>query len=249
MNEALIRRAVVLAAGKGTRMGSVTAQTPKPMLLVKGKPILEHILERLAAAGVEEFFIVVGYHHELIERYFRGWLSTGEQAGAVQLEFRVQDPVDGTGSATRLAKDFAGNDSFLLTYADILCDPSEYVRCAGILGQDPNIAAVLAVKAVSDPWQGAAVYEEQGRIRRIIEKPPKGTSTTQWNSAGFYAFDPILFRYLERLEPSPRGEYELTSALDLMLEDSLDLRVSPIEGEWRDVGRPEDLVAENRDAS
>ncbi len=246
MNRASIRRAVVLAAGKGTRMGGVTSETPKPMLLVKGKPMLEHILEGLAAVRVEEFFIVVGYHHEMIERYFRGWGSTQSPGGPLRLEFRVQDPVDGTGSAARLAKDFAGDDPFLLTYADILCDPSEYVRCAGILAQDPNTAAVLAVKAVDDPWQGAAVYEEGGRIRSIIEKPPKGTSTTHWNSAGFYAFRPVLFRYLDRLEPSPRGEYELTSALDMMLEDSLDLRISPIEGEWRDVGRPEDLLAENR---
>jgi dTDP-glucose pyrophosphorylase len=163
----------------------------------------------------------------------------------VKLEFRVQDPVDGTGSAARLAREFVGNKSFLLTYADILCDSSEYVHCGAILHGVPAAAAVLAVKAVDDPWQGAAVYEEQGRVRSIIEKPPKGTSTTHWNSAGFYAFRPILFQYVDRITPSPRGEYELTSALNLMLEDSLDLRISPIEGKWRDVGRPEDLLAAN----
>jgi UDP-N-acetylglucosamine diphosphorylase / glucose-1-phosphate thymidylyltransferase / UDP-N-acetylgalactosamine diphosphorylase / glucosamine-1-phosphate N-acetyltransferase / galactosamine-1-phosphate N-acetyltransferase len=241
-----IRHAVVLAAGKGTRMGSITDETPKPMLLVQGKPLLEHILEGLAAAGVENFFIVVGYRHEMIEQYFRAWRSSqAADRGPANLQFRVQDPVDGTGSATRLAKEFAGDDPFLLTYADILCDASEYVRCGAILQQQPATAAVLAVKAVDDPWQGAAVYEEQARIRSIIEKPPKGTSTTHWNSAGFYAFRPILFQYLDRLQPSSRSEYELTSALDMMLDDSLDLRISPIEGKWRDVGRPEDLLAVN----
>jgi UDP-N-acetylglucosamine diphosphorylase / glucose-1-phosphate thymidylyltransferase / UDP-N-acetylgalactosamine diphosphorylase / glucosamine-1-phosphate N-acetyltransferase / galactosamine-1-phosphate N-acetyltransferase len=241
-----IRRAVVLAAGKGTRMGSITDETPKPMLLVQGKPLLEHILEGLAAAGVENFFVVVGYRHEMIEQYFRAWRpSEAADRGPANLQFRVQDPVDGTGSATRLAKEFAGDDPFLLTYADILCDASEYVRCGAILTQQPATAAVLAVKAVDDPWQGAAVYEEQARIRSIIEKPPKGTSTTHWNSAGFYAFRPILFQYLDRLQPSARKEYELTSALDMMLDDSLELRISPIEGKWRDVGRPEDLLAVN----
>ncbi|MFL6354921.1 MAG: sugar phosphate nucleotidyltransferase [Bryobacteraceae bacterium] len=246
MNKTSIRHAVVLAAGKGSRMGSVTEETPKPMLLVQGKPILEHIVERLAEAGVESFFIVVGYRHQLIEQYFRGWQPPqipGQRP--VKLEFRVQNPVDGTGTATRLAKEFAGNDSFLLTYADILCDASEYVRCGAVLYEEQAATAVLAVKAVDDPWQGAAVYEEQGRIRSIIEKPAKGTSTTHWNSAGFYAFRPILFQYLDRLEPSPRGEYELTSALDKMLDDSLELRISTVEGKWRDVGRPEDLLAAN----
>ena len=237
MSEPFLRLAVILAAGKGTRMGELTRETPKPMLLVQGKPLLEHILERLFAAGIEKFFIVVGYRHEVIEQHFRDWPRP--------IEFRLQDPVDGSGSAARLAKDFAAHDPFLLSYADILCDPSEYVRCASILDRDPATAAVLAVKAVDDPWQGAAVYEENGRIRQIIEKPPQGTSTTPWNSAGFYAFRPTLFTYLDRIRPSPRNEYELTSALDLMLEDGLDLRISPIEGDWRDVGRPEDLDALN----
>ncbi|HTU46034.1 MAG TPA: sugar phosphate nucleotidyltransferase [Bryobacteraceae bacterium] len=232
-----IRRAVILAAGKGTRMGAIAHETPKPMLPILGKPMLEHILERLAAAGFDRFLIVVGYRHEAIEQHFQNW--------PLPLEFRVQDPVNGTGSATRLAKDFADNEPFLLTYADILCDAAEYTRCSRILQEQDAAAAVLAVKAVDDPWQGAAVYEENGRIREIIEKPPKGASTTRWNSAGFYAFRPVLFEYLDRIRPSARNEYELTSALDLMLEDGLDLRISPIAGDWRDVGRPEDLAAMN----
>ena len=232
-----ISRAVVLAAGKGTRMGSFTYETPKPLLPVQGRPMLEHILDRLASAGIQEFFIAVGYRHETIEEHFRNW--------PVPIQFRVQVPVDGTGSAARLAKNFTRNEPFLLTYADILCDPSEYVRCGAILNQHPGAAGVLAVKAVDDPWKGAAVYEEQGRIGDIVEKPPKGTSTTHWNSAGFYAFRSILFDYLDLQQRSPRGEYELTSALDMMIKDGLELRTSPITGEWRDVGRPEDLAALN----
>jgi len=219
-------------------MGEITAEMPKPMLPILGRPMLEHILERLAEAGVERFVVVVGYRHELIEDHFRRW--------RLPVEFRLQDPVNGTGSAALLAKDFAGDQPFLLAYGDILCDSGEYTRCSAILEQNASTAAVIAVKAVDDPWQGAAVYETGGRIRRIVEKPPKGKSSTQWNSAGFYAFRPVVFDYLSRLQPSPRNEYELTSALDAMLAGHLDLRISPIEGPWRDVGRPEDLAAVNR---
>lgn len=224
-------------------MGAITHGIPKPMLPVHGKPMLEHILERLGAAGVNRFFVVVGYHHQMIESHFRVWQPQSGRAS--DLEFRLQDPVNGTGSAARLANDFIGDNTFFLTYADILVDPSEYLRCAQVLQEQPATAAVLAVKSVDDPWQGAAVYEEQGRITRIIEKPPRGTSSTNWNSAGFYAFRPILFDYLDRIRPSPRNEYELTSALGSMLEDSIELRISAIQGEWRDVGRPEDLAAVN----
>lgn len=230
-----IRHAVVLAAGRGTRMGEITRQTPKPMLPIAGRPMLEHILDRLASVGIQRFFVVTGFLHEVIESHFRDW--------RLPIEFRLQDPVDGTGSATNLARDFAGKDDFLLTYADILCDPLEYTRCATALNAGLETVAAISVKAVDDPWQGAAVYEEAGRITRIIEKPPKGTSSTNWNSAGFYAFRPVIFEYLARLSPSSRNEYELTSALDAMLADGLDLRISAIAGDWRDVGRPEDLAA------
>lgn len=218
-------------------MGSMTQQTPKPLLPIHGKPMLEHILDRLRAARIDRFFVVVGYRGELIEGYFR--------KRRTPIQFCRQEPVNGTGAAARLARDFAADEPFLLTYGDILCNPDEYTRCCDTLEQHAEAAAVVAVKAVADPWQGAAVYEQQGRIRRIIEKPPKGSSTTQWNSAGFYAFRPVLFDYLDRIEPSARNEYELTSALDMMLGDGLDLRVSEVTGEWRDVGRPEDLKAMN----
>lgn len=232
-----IRRAVILAAGRGTRMGSITQQVPKPMLPIHGKPMLEHILERLTAAGIEQFFIVVGYRGELIEEHFRG--------RQLRIEFARQEPVNGTGAAARVAREFAADEAFLLSYGDILCDSGEYVRCSETLEQHPGAAAVVAVKAVPDPWQGAAVYEKEGRIRRIVEKPPKGSSTTHWNSAGFYAFRPVLFDYVDRIAPSSRNEYELTSALDMMLADGLELRISEVAGEWRDVGRPGDLKAMN----
>jgi dTDP-glucose pyrophosphorylase len=239
MSELFLHRAAVLAAGKGTRMGKLTAHTPKPMLPVHGKPMLAHILQRLSDAGMNEFLLIVGHGGETIQSYLANW--------PVPTQFCVQDPVNGTGSAARLARKFAANQPFLLTYGDILVDSDEYTRCANVLASDSNVAAVLGVKAVDDPWQGAAVYERNGRIQQIIEKPLQGGSTTHWNSAGFYAFRPILFDYLDRVTASPRGEYELTSALDLMLEDGLDLRISAIQGDWRDVGRPEDLDAVNAD--
>jgi NDP-sugar pyrophosphorylase family protein len=207
------------------------------MLEVQGKPMLEHVLERLAEAGISRFFLVVGYCHAMVESYFGSW--------RLPIEFRVQDPIDGTGSATRLAAEFAAAEPFLLTFGDILCDPEAYTRCAGVLEDHPDCAAVLGVKDVDDPWKGAAVYEEGGRITKVIEKPPRGTSTTRWNSAGLFALRPIAFDYLAKLPRSARGEYELTTIFDRMLTDGLELRISSIEGDWRDVGRPEDLAAVN----
>jgi dTDP-glucose pyrophosphorylase len=237
MPETSIRHAVVLAAGRGTRMGGLTVETPKPMLPVQGRPMLEHILDRLAAAGVEKFLVVAGYRREAIEAHFRHW--------RLPVQFRVQEPVNGTGTAARLAREFTHGEPFLLTYGDILCDASAYVRCGAVLEHYPATAAVLGVKVVDDPWRGAAVYVEAGLVRQVIEKPPKGTSNTQWGSAGLYALRSDVFPYLDRLQPSERNEYELTSIFDMMIGDGLELRISAIEGAWRDVGRPEDLDAAN----
>lgn len=232
-----MRKAVLLAAGRGTRMGGMTAETPKPMLLVQGRPILEHILEGLSSVGVERFFIVVGYRREVIESHFADL--------RFDIEFRVQDPVNGTGSAARLARDFVGRDPFLFSFGDILCRPEAYTRCARTLLDNPATLAVLGVRDVDDPWRGAAVYVANGRITRIVEKPAPGSSTTRWNSAGLYAMRAEVFPYLDRIPLSPRGEYELTSIFEAMLGEGLDLRISPIEGEWRDIGLPEDLDAAN----
>lgn len=233
----MMDRAVLLAAGKGTRMGAITEEIPKPLLPVRGKPLLEHIMDRLAEAGIRRFLIVVGFQGEQIERHFAKW--------KLPVAFRVQEPVNGTGSAAGLAKEFTGGGPFLLSFGDCLCSAAEYVRCLAVLRDNPSTAAVLAAKDIADPWLGAAIYEQAGRISRIIEKPPKGSSTTRWGSAGFYGFRPAIFDYLEKLTPSVRNEYEITSALEMMLADGLELRISPVEGDWRDVGRPEDLAAVN----
>jgi NDP-sugar pyrophosphorylase family protein len=191
----MIRKAVILAAGRGTRMGELTADLPKPMLPVQGRPMLDHILERLAGAGVEEYLIVVGYRREVIKEHLRGWPRP--------ITFIVQERVDGTGSATRLAREFA-TGPFLLTFGDIMVGTDAYRNCARILTTNPETGVVLGVKDLDDPWRGAAVYEVDGRITRVVEKPPKGTSTTRWGSAGLYAMRPVVFEYLDRLQP-PRA--------------------------------------------
>lgn len=227
-----IRKAMVLAAGRGSRMGSLTADVPKPMLPIEGRPMLEHIVERLEQAGIGEILIVVGYRRELIEEHFRD-----------RVRFVTQEVAEGTASAVRLGRDFAAGEPFLLTFGDILCHASNYRGICEIQERE-DAAAVVGVKWAEDPWQGAAVYADDARVvTRIIEKPAPGASTTHWNSAGLYAFGPVVFEEIERVPKSPRGEYEITSAVEQMIEGGRPVRMFEMRGAWRDVGRPEDLDA------
>ena len=111
-------KAVILAAGKGTRMRELTNELPKPMLRVQGKPILEHIVAGIVAAGVRDIFIVTGWHGEVVENHF----GDGKKFGA-RIAFGRQAVQDGTGKAPELAKEFIGDSPFLMTYGDILVQP------------------------------------------------------------------------------------------------------------------------------
>src|SRR5262249_3937835 len=114
-------KAIILAAGKGTRMRGLTREMPKPMLPVNGKPILEHIVEGLIGAGIRDIFIVTGFRAETIENYF----GDGSR-WKTRITFGRQMVQDGTGKAPELGREFVGVSPFVLTYGDILVPPETY---------------------------------------------------------------------------------------------------------------------------
>jgi NDP-sugar pyrophosphorylase family protein len=233
-----VRSAAVLAAGRGTRMKHLTEDIPKPLLPVAGKPLLEHILEMLRDAGIERFAIVTGYLAEKIEQHF----GDGSRLG-VEIRYQRQEIRDGTARALLLTRGSIGASPFVLAWGDILTERTNY---PAMLRRFDEIRAdgLLCVNWIDDPYRGAAVYvDSDGRIEKIVEKPPKGTATTHWNNAGIGAFGPMLFEYAAKVEKSPRGEYELPDAIAAMIRDRLRVYAFPLEGHWSDVGTPEDLAA------
>lgn len=237
MDDRSVRDAVLLAAGRGTRMKGLTEDVPKPMLPVDGRPLLEHILIALRDSGIERFVVIVGYHADRIREHF----GDGGRFG-VRVDYRVQEVRDGTAGALRLAEGGIGGRPFLLGWGDILTAPANYTR---LLDRFAGGAAdlVLAVNWVEDPYRGAAVYAaDDGRIERIVEKPSPGTSTTHWHNAGIGVASAALFTYAARVPRSPRGEFEIPDALTAMIADGRRLEIVPLEGAWLDVGTPEDLA-------
>jgi NDP-sugar pyrophosphorylase family protein len=233
-----IDTAVVLAAGRGSRMGALTAATPKPLLTVAGQPMVARVLAGLARAGVRRAVVVTGYLAEQVEAA----LGDGHALG-LELAFRRQAQPDGTARALLLAAPLLGDAPFAICWGDILVPSAFYATFLDAWTARP-CAAQLAVNAVDDPWRGAAVYvDDDWRVQRVEEKPPRGTSTTGWNNAGIMAFAPLVLDYARRLAPSPRGEYELPQAVTQMVRDGRDVRAVPVRGPWSDVGTPADLAA------
>jgi dTDP-glucose pyrophosphorylase len=233
-----IDTAVVLAAGRGSRMGALTAATPKPLLTVAGRAIAARILAGLGRAGVRRAVVVTGYLGDQVEAA----LGDGRALG-VALSYRRQPTPDGTARALLLAEPLIGGVPFVVSWGDILVPTAFYATFLDAFARQP-CAAQLAVNAVDDPWRGAAVYVgEHGRVQRLEEKPPRGASTTGWNNAGIMAFAPSVFDYARRLAPSARGEYELPQAVAQMVRDGCDVRAVAVPGPWSDVGTAADLAA------
>ncbi len=233
-------KAVILAAGKGTRMKEITKEIPKPMVLIKGKPMLEHIVGTIRDAGITEFGVVVGYKQSVVQDYFGDGSSMG-----VSITYIEQEVQNGTGAALHLAKEFASGEPFFFTFGDVVT-PGENYR--GMLDYFHANAcdALLGLNTVDDPYRGAAVYIDEDRnIVRMVEKPPQGTSTTNLNNAGLMVLGGDVFNFTARLKLSPRGEYELTDIFGMIREEGRRLKGYVLSGYWKDVGTPQDLDIAN----
>lgn len=234
-----ITKAVILAAGRGTRMRELTNDLPKPMIAVRGRPILQHIVEGLRAAGIREVLLVVGYREDVV----RGFFGDGADFG-VAVHYERQVTQDGTGRVVELAKGFTGADAFVLSYGDILLDPTNYPALAAPAPEDE---AIVSVKRADDVSQGGAVFvDERFHLVDLREKPKPGEPTSPWYNAGVYAFRPSLYEFTARLEKSPRGEYELTDAIRALALSGRRVRAYELRGEWADVRDPEVLADLNR---
>jgi NDP-sugar pyrophosphorylase family protein len=229
-------KAVVLAAGRGTRLGELARDRPKALLTVGGEPILALVLRGIAAAGIRDVAVVVGYLGDQVRAAF----ASGEVEGARLSWFEQREP-EGTARAVLLARSLLGEEPFLFAWADILVGPATYRAVVeGAAGTD----GALAVNRVDDPSAGAAVYlDAQGFVSQIVEKPAPGTSATRWNNAGIGVLPPGAWRQIEALRPSARGEYELPQAIDALVREGCRLRAVPVEGPWFDIGTPESLAA------
>jgi len=235
-----IEKAVVLAAGRGTRMRELTADLPKPMIKVRGQPVLQHIVEGLRDAGIREFLIVVGYRADAV----RNFLGDGSRYD-IAIQYATQTVQDGTGRVIDLARDFVRDTPFVLSYGDILVDPTNYKRVVDI---PDNVQAVVTVTRGEDVRKGGAVFlNEHMELIDIREKSETGEETS-WYNAGLYTFRPSIFEFTAKLKPSLRGEYELTDAISALALSRKRVKAVVLTGEWADVRDPEILSRLNRGA-
>ena len=224
----MAEQALILAAGRGTRMRPLTARLPKPLLPAGGAPFLEHQLHALAEAGVKRVVVLVGYRMRKVHEA----LGDGQRFG-LELEYLVQEEQLGTGHAVAQAAGKLDSEFFCLN-GDTLVTTETLRALAAATGEH-----ALAVAQVADCGRYGLVKARKGKLASIIEKGGEGPGGI---NAGIYRFAPSIFKALKAIERSPRGEYELTTALEAVAQG---VTVVKVEGDWLDLGRPWDLLAAN----
>lgn len=229
-------KAVILAAGLGTRMLPLTANTHKILLRVGGKPLIEHTIEALKANGIVEIVLVVNHLKEQI----REFLGDGSRFG-VRISYVFQsNPKGGTGNAVLTAKEEIEDDSFMLLNGDLFFHSSIVGK---MIKMSKDYDGLIASKEVENPSEFGIFEIKNGLIAKIHEKSANPPSNIA--NLGIYILPSEIFDAIEKTPLSKRGECELTDSIDILIKEGFRFRPVLIDDFWLDVGRPSDLDRAN----
>jgi glucose-1-phosphate thymidylyltransferase len=231
-------RALVLAGGSGSRLRPITYTSAKQLVPVAGKPILFYGLEQIAAAGIVDVGIVVGDTHADIERA----VGDGSAFGLSVTYLRQEAPL-GLAHAVLIAEEYLDGDDFVMFLGDNLIEGGIEGFVAAFEADRP--AAQLLLKRVPDPQRfGVAVLDDDGGVVQLIEKPADPPSDLAL--VGVYLFTPAILDAARAIEPSWRGELEITDAIQRLLDGGERVRASEVTGWWLDTGKKDELLDANR---
>jgi len=232
-------KAVVLAAGEGKRLRPLTYTRPKHMIQVAGKPLLEHLLSALKEAGLTDIVMVVNYKAERIKKYFKDGKNFG-----LKIEYAHQKEMKGTADAFGMAENHVKGD-FVAVYGDLLVT-SDAIKAALKLHKKEKPAVTMTILHVERPEEYGVIKVDGSRVTGIVEKPSAEVAAGNPINAGVYVFSPEIFETIKRTKNSPRGEQEITDSVRMLIEADRKVVAAEISGkEWRDVGRPWDLLEAN----
>ena len=234
-----MRKGIILHGGYGTRLRPLTYSRPKQLLPIANSPMSQYGLISMKNAGITEIAMIIGGENSFKVKEFYG---NGEKFG-VNITYVNQEKPLGISHAIGLCQEFIDDEKFVVFLGDniLLKEISDYVKKFDELDDD----AKILLCEVSNPKQfGIADIAEDGKIKKIIEKPKN--PPTNLAVIGIYFFTPKIFQIIKKLKPSWRDELEITDALQLMLESGNKISYEIITNYWKDTGTVEDILDANK---
>jgi glucose-1-phosphate thymidylyltransferase len=231
-------KGIILHGGAGTRLRPLTFSGPKQLIPVANKPISQYVLEDLRDSGIEDIAIVLGniYPEKVINHY-----GDGTKFG-VKITYIHQGEPKGIAHAIGLCEDFVGEDDFVVYLGDNLFQNG--IRKYLEEFQKGDYDCYIILKEVEDPTRfGVAKFDSNGRLVDVVEKPKQPPSN--YAITGAYFFKPVVFDMIRQLKPSWRGEYEITDAIRLMIQNGCKVGYGIHEGWWFDTGKKDDILFVN----
>ncbi len=227
----------MLSGGKGTRLRPITHTSAKQLVPIANKPILFYGLEAIRAAGIVDVGIIVGDTATEIEE------AVGDgSAFGLKVTYIPQDAPRGLAHAVMIAEEFMGKEPFVMYLGDNLIRGGITDFVDEFQRNRPNAQILLA--RVDNPSDFGVAELEEGRVVRLEEKPKEPKSDLAL--VGVYMFDAGVFAATKSIEPSGRGELEITDAIQYLIDDGQSVRAHEVTGWWKDTGKLEDILEANR---
>ena len=230
-------KGIILHGGHGTRLRPLTHTGPKQLLPIANKPMSQYCLESLRDGGITDMAIIIGgIGSNKVQEYY----GSGENFG-VKITYVNQDLPRGIAHAIQLCKEFIGNEKFVVFLGDNILKKSiaDYVSRF----QQSDASASILLCEVNNPTQFGIADVKGGVIKKIMEKPKN--PPTNLAVTGIYLLTPTIFDIINRLKPSWRNEYEITDALQMLLEEGHKIVYDMVTDYWKDTGTPDDIIHAN----
>jgi UDP-N-acetylglucosamine diphosphorylase/glucosamine-1-phosphate N-acetyltransferase len=233
----MMKKAVLLAAGDSTRMLPLSANQPKHLLPIAGKPLIFHTIEALEKAGITETLIVYGYYADRLSK------AVETQSWKMKVSFVNQKERKGTAHAASHAKKFVGKEDAILMNGDVMVGPGTFEGLIE-LHLKKKYDMTLSVKKIEDPSPYGVVKVQRGKAKALIEKPEPDQMVSNLVNAGIYAVGSSIWDAIDKTELSPRGEYEITDSISMLIEKG-NVGAFSMPSWWLDIGKPWDLLTAN----